>query len=173
MNNIQNFQNNNINRYIKPVSAGILGMFGLTAIYIAILFIATKDMSHVVGQFLVFKYWIIALILGFGIQMGLFWYIRSGLHLKDGSSKTALATGAGTSTVAMVACCAHHLVDLLPILGLSAATLFLSKYQTYFFLFGVLSNISGIVLMGYIIKTKTCPNFFKLLKNKLSFNKLL
>lgn len=141
-------------KYSKPFLAGILGASALIIVYVLILFIATKDLSHAIEQFITFKYWIIALILGFGVQMGLFWYIRSGMHLTDGSSKTALATGAGTSTVAMAACCAHYLVSLLPILGLTAAALFLSKYQTYFFLLGVISNITGITWMIYIIKTK-------------------
>ncbi len=164
----RHFQYKKSNRYAQPFLAAILGMLGLIAIYVLIVFIATGDMSHVIEQFMAFKYWIIALILGFGLQMGLFWYIRSGLHLTDGSSKTALAAGASTSTVAMVACCAHHLVDILPILGLSAATLFLSKYQTYFFLLGVISNIAGIALMVYIIKTKTCPDFFKFLRRRVN-----
>lgn len=155
-----------IKRYLKPFLAGSLGALGLSLVYFLIVFIATKEVAHVFGQFLIFKYWITGLILGFGIQMGLFWYLRSGMHLNDSSSKTALATGASTSAVAMVACCAHYLVNLLPILGLSAATLFLSKYQTYFFLLGVVSNIAGITLMIYMIKTKKCFNLFKFLKKR-------
>jgi hypothetical protein len=160
----------NINKYSKPFLVGILGMLGLVVIYVSVMLIATKNLNSVISQFITFKYWITALILGFGIQTSLFWYIRSGMHLPNKSSKTALATGAGTSTVAMVACCAHHLTDFLPILGLSAAALFLSKYQTHFFAFGIISNIAGIALMIYIIKTKKCFNIFKFLKNK--FNSL-
>lgn len=154
-------------RYSKPFLVGVLGMAGLIAVYILIVFAATRDMGHVIEQFLEFRYWISALVLGFGIQMGLFWYIRSGMHLAGSASTTAMATGASTSTVAMVACCVHHLTDFLPILGLSAVALFLSEYQTYFFLFGVVSNIAGIMLMIYIIKTKTCPDFRKLFKKKI------
>ncbi len=157
----------NINKYLKPFLAGILGMFGLIVIYVLILFIATKDIQHVIEQFIAFKYWITALVLGFGIQMSLFWYIRSGMHLTDGSSKTALVAGASTSTVAMVACCIHHLTDILPILGLSAAALFLSKYQPHLFALGIISNIAGIALMVYIIKTKRCPNFFNFSKKRI------
>lgn len=152
------------NKYTKSFLAGILGMLALMVIYVLILFLATKDFQHVISQFITFKYWITALILGFGIQTGLFWYIRSGMHLTGKSSKTALATGASTSTVAMVACCAHHLTDILPILGLSAATLFLSKYQTHFFFLGIISNAAGIILMIYIIKNKGCLDFSKLFK---------
>lgn len=148
------------NKYLESFLAGIFGMIGLSAVYILIMLLATKDFSQVVEQFLFFKYWITVLVIGFGIQTGLFWYLRSGLHLSNGSSKTAFGASAGTSTAAMVACCAHHLTDLLPILGLSAAALFLSKYQTYLFLLGIISNATGILLMIYIIKTKKCPKFF-------------
>ncbi len=150
-------------KYLKPVLAAFAGMVILVLIYWLILFIATKDIRHPIEQFIEFKYWIIFLVLGFGIQMGLFWYIRSGMHL-DSSSKSALAAGASTSTVAMIVCCAHHITDILPILGLSAAGLFLSEYQVYFFLLGIISNAVGIILMLYIIKTKKCLDFFKFFK---------
>lgn len=155
-----------IKKYLKPVLAGIIGMVSLVFIYWLILFLTTKDLYHPFQQFLEYKYWIIALVLGFGIQMGLFWYIRSGLHLSGVASKSAIATGAGTSATAMVACCAHHLVDILPILGLSAAALFLTKYQTWFFGLGIISNIIGIIIMLYIIKQKRHPQIFKYFKLK-------
>ncbi len=155
------FQHKNTSRYSESLLAGILGMLGLIVVYVLIIYAATRDVNHAIEQFVTFKYWIVTLILGFGIQAGLFWYIKSGMHLADSHSKTALATGAGASTVSMVACCAHHLTDVLPILGFIAITPFLSKYQTYFFLIGIISNIGGIALMIYIIKTKKCPSFLK------------
>jgi hypothetical protein len=47
----------------------------------------------------------------------------------------------------MVACCAHHLADVLPLIGFAGAALFLADYQTLFLLLGLLSNIVGIVYM--------------------------
>lgn len=143
-----------MNKYLNFFLAGILGMLGLIAVYVLIMLIATKNFNSIISQFITFKYWIITLIFGFGIQTSLFWHIRSGSHLANNSAKASLTAGAGTSTVAMVACCAHHLIDFLPLFGLSAAALFLSKYQTYFFVLGIIFNISGIALMIYIIKTK-------------------
>lgn len=162
-NNNSQFNSNSINKYLKSFLAGVLGMIGLIIIYTLILFIATKGISHVVEQFITFKYWIIALVLGFGIQMGLFWYIRLDARL-DGSSKKVLVTSASTSTTTMVVCCLHHLTDILPILGLSAAALFLSKYQTHFFLFGVISNLLGITFMLLAIKKKRSFNLLNLTK---------
>jgi hypothetical protein len=137
---------------IHSVLAGIVGMLFLVSVYWLILYITTRDLSHPFQQFLLYKYWISALILGFGIQVSLFWYIRIAQGSSDMKTKSSVAVGTGTSTLSMVACCAHHLVDFLPLLGLSAASLFLSKYQTYFFGLGIISNIFGIIMMIRIIK---------------------
>jgi hypothetical protein len=48
----------------------------------------------------------------------------------------------------MLACCAHHLVDLLPLVGLSAAAVFLNAYRTPLFLLGIAMNVFGIVVIG-------------------------
>lgn len=60
----------------------------------------------------------------------------------------------------MVACCAHHLVDLIPILGLSAATLFLSEYQEQFLIFGIVANLIGMGMMFWLITGKIKPSAF-------------
>lgn len=49
--------------------------------------------------------------------------------------------------MAMVACCAHHLTDVLPLVGLAGAAVFLSSYQSLFLLLGVLSSFVGITYM--------------------------
>ena len=48
----------------------------------------------------------------------------------------------------MLACCAHHLVDLLPLVGLSAAAVFLNAYKTPLFLVGIGMNLIGIIVIG-------------------------
>ncbi|MHB1415103.1 MAG: hypothetical protein ACYC1C_07600, partial [Chloroflexota bacterium] len=50
----------------------------------------------------------------------------------------------GASTTAMLACCAHHLGDLLPILGLSGAALFLNEFKTPLLWLGIIGNLAGI-----------------------------
>ena len=85
----------------------------------------------------------IPLIIGFGIQISLFSYIKSTLKAKA----SGVAASGGVSTASMIACCAHHLTDILPIIGLSGAALFLSQYQTFFILVGIFSNIVGITYL--------------------------
>jgi uncharacterized membrane protein YidH (DUF202 family) len=51
----------------------------------------------------------------------------------------------------MVACCAHHVSDLLPILGLTAAATFLAEYRTAFMLIGLGTTLAGIAVMITIL----------------------
>jgi ERCC4-related helicase len=51
----------------------------------------------------------------------------------------------------MVACCAHHVTDVLPILGLTAAATFLAKYRLAFMGVGLGTTILGIGFMLFIL----------------------
>ena len=62
------------------------------------------------------------------------------------------AAGGGTSTAAMIACCAHHVTDVLPLLGLSGAAVFLAQYKVPFMVVGIISNIVGIGVMLRLIR---------------------
>lgn len=59
--------------------------------------------------------------------------------------------GTTTSTIAMVACCAHHVTDVLPILGLTAAATFLAQYRIAFMLVGLGTTLIGILMMLFIL----------------------
>ena len=50
--------------------------------------------------------------------------------------------------MAMVACCAHRVADLLPFLGLSAAAGFLAAYKTPFMIIGLAVSLAGIFLIS-------------------------
>ncbi len=89
-----------------------------------------------------------AISLGFGIQIGLFSYVKQVQKLfKSGSITAITASGTGTSTVSMVACCLHHLGDVLPLIGLSGLTLFFEQYRYPMMWVGIMANVAGIVLM--------------------------
>lgn len=62
-----------------------------------------------------------------------------------------MGTSGGTSVTAMVACCLHHVTDVLPVLGLSAAATFLTRYQQPFMLVGLGMNITGIIVILSIL----------------------
>lgn len=130
----------------RAVFHGFLAGITLLTIYFLVMGLASKSWDYTISQLITLRYWIGALVLGFGIQVGLFSYLRScRKKTKLGSKITAVSTG--TSSAAMLACCAHHLTDLLPFLGLATVTLVLARYQTWFLALGVASNILGIILM--------------------------
>ena len=131
---------------IKSVATGLAGAATLFAFYFLLLALLAGSWWHPIDDLLEFKYWIGTLVAGFGIQVGLFHHIRSIARLKGHGGKT-VAVGTGTSTTAMIACCAHHLADVLPIIGFAGVALFLSEYKTVFMAIGILSNIGGIILM--------------------------
>ncbi|KKQ82890.1 MAG: hypothetical protein UT04_C0044G0020 [Candidatus Daviesbacteria bacterium GW2011_GWF2_38_7] len=130
----------------KAVVYGILAGAGLLVLYLLVMGLASGSWDYTARQLINFKFWIAALVLGFGIQVGLFSYL-SNCREETAAGKRTVAAGAGTSTVAMLACCAHHISDVLPFLGLSVLSLTLSKYQAWFLGLGVASNLVGIFLM--------------------------
>ncbi len=137
----------------KPALWGVIAGISLLAVYFLILTIA-NSFSHSIEQLRDMRYWITLLVLGFGIQAGLYSYIRQEIRLRkhSGAATSSVAAAGGISTTSMVACCAHHITDILPIVGASAAVIFLNQFQNLFLTAGVLSNIIGISLMLRIIQ---------------------
>lgn len=124
---------------------GLSGGVVLVAVYLVVLVFANST-QHAFSEFRRLWYWMIPLILGFAVQLGLFAYARGATRDSGAPTRGVIASG-GVSTLSMVACCAHHLTDVLPLLGLAGAALFLADYQTLFLLLGLLSNTMGIAYM--------------------------
>lgn len=153
----------------KHVLIGAIGSGSLLGLYLVVLALA-GSLNHVIEQFTSMWYWIVLLAGGFGFQLGLYSFIRTGLKQKSKASTAEVAASGGLSTGAMIACCAHHLADVLPLLGLTAAALFLVRYQLPFILLGVLSNLVGISMMLAIIQKHGLRLDQRLIKWLLSFN---
>jgi hypothetical protein len=94
-------------------------------------------------------FWMIPLIAGFGIQAGLFSYMKQVLNQKNAmlSATASVSASGGMSAVSMLACCAHHFTDILPFLGVTALAAFFLQFQQLFLAIGISSNIVGIFLM--------------------------
>ena len=60
----------------KPIIYGIISGIILLAVYFAILSLANSA-DHAISQFFSMWYFILALAIGFGIQVSLFTYVRS------------------------------------------------------------------------------------------------
>lgn len=132
---------------LKYYVIGLIASVGLLVLYFSTMIIATDSVTTTVNQFRDMWYWLVSLSIGFGIQTGLFVKIRS---ILKGSTKTAagLTSASGsTSGISMVACCAHHLAEILPALGISGIAIFLTNYQIPLIILGLVMNMGGIAYM--------------------------
>ncbi len=140
---------------VLPYLIGTTAGLGVVGFYLGFLTL-TSDWYSARMEFGEYRWWILALAVGLGVQATLYSQLRirrqSGSGMKGATS--SLAASGGMSTASMAACCAHYLVAFLPALGLpflSAAAAALAQYQTLFFLMGVLSNLFGIGFMIHLM----------------------
>ncbi len=141
------------NLVMKPLLWGTLAAILLLSAYFAILSLLNSPL-HAWQQFILLWPWMSLLVIGFGVQMGLFTYLREyqkKMHA-EGTCTAAVAATGGVSTGSMITCCLHHAVDVLPFLGLSAAAIFLTKYQAFFLALGIVSNLIGMTFVLYTIQ---------------------
>jgi hypothetical protein len=131
-------------RYLKRSALGAVILF---AVYITVMTLA-NSFAVALGELERWWVYVTALSTGFGLQVGLY------MHTRDlakagavGFQGSRMAVGGGVSATSMVVCCLHHVTDVLPLVGFSAATLFLADYQSVFMSLGVLSSIVGIIMM--------------------------
>ncbi|MHB8087656.1 MAG: hypothetical protein ACYDH2_05345 [Anaerolineaceae bacterium] len=149
-------------RKIIPIIAAVLGSLFLATVYFGIVSWA-ESFNHAVEFFWQDRWIVLPIILGFGVQVALYTIIRFKIFLPIehvGLSGPSVGASGTTSTIAMVACCAHHLTDVLPILGLTAAATFLAKYRILFMAVGLGSSLLGIAYMLFIL-IREKRNFIK------------
>jgi Cu+-exporting ATPase len=125
---------------------GALGTLTLLGVYFLLL-TAVSGWEFTVSQFFDFWYFIVSLAAGFGIQLGLFTYLRNAVRGMGMSGKVVAVSGT-TSTAAMISCCAHYLTNILPVLGAAGLVALVAQYQIELFWLGLASNLAGIVYMG-------------------------
>ena len=137
-------------RIVWPVAAGFLGSGALALLYFGIVSLAESP-AHALELFWDDRWIVLPIILGFGVQAALYVILKKRLFVPaaGAGAATTAYTGAsgGMSTMAMVACCAHHVTDVLPILGLTAAATFLAQYRVVFMLVGLATTLLGILFM--------------------------
>lgn len=129
----------------KSILLGLLGGLGLLGVYFAILTLVSGQ-QFALQQFDDNWYYVLALSAGFGIQIGLYTYLRQTVHQNSGGK--VVAVSGTTSTIAMVSCCSHYLVNVLPIIGLTGFITVVSQYQTQLFWVGIGANVLGVGYMS-------------------------
>jgi len=140
-------------RVFLPLAAGIAGVVILTGLYFGIVSWAESP-QHALELFWKDRWIVSPIVLGFGLQAGLYTILKKHLFVpvaSTGPSGPMIGAGGTTSTIAMVACCAHHFTDVLPILGLTVAATFLAQYPIAFMLIGLGTTLIGISMMLFIL----------------------
>jgi len=82
---------------------------------------------------------------GFGIQIFLYSHLRE--LVKENVNQGVVAVSGTTSTLAMVSCCSHYLVNILPIVGITGVLTLISQYQIELFWVGIVFNFLGILYL--------------------------
>lgn len=140
-------------RYLIPTLAFLAGTALLAGIYFGILMWA-QDAQYAAQQFALNRWYVLPIWIAFGLQAALYSILRLRLFVPVASTSytgIVMGTSGGTSVTAMVACCIHHVADMLPILGLSAAATFLTRYQRPFMLLGLSMNLLGIIALVVVL----------------------
>ena len=124
---------------------GVAAAAALMSLYMAIL-LAASGWSHLRDQASQDWWLLTPIIAGFGLQVAFTAELRA-RHL---AHHLGASTGAGTgaSTVGMVACCAHHLADLVPLLGATGLAAFLLDWRVPLMVFGLAVNGVAAVIAG-------------------------
>ncbi len=160
-------------RFLIPLGAFSLGSGLIAAIYFGILTWG-QGWDSAMSQFVYNRWYIVPIWIGFGLQAALYCVLRFRLFIPTTTTRhtgAVMGAGGGTSATAMVACCLHHVTDVLPILGLSAAVTFLTRYQRPFLLVGLGMNLAGILAMLRILyrerrRVHPVPDFKPVLETK-------
>ena len=141
-------------RVLIPSIAFVAGATIMAGIYLGLLsWLAGWD--YAAYQFSRDRTYVVPIVIAFGVQSALYTVLRFGLYGPLRAARKGgimMGTSGGTSATAMVACCLHHATNLLPILGISAATAFLARYQRPFMQVGLLMNLAGIVIMLHFLQ---------------------
>ena len=130
----------------RSMASGVMAAAALLLVYLGIITVA-QGAGHALEQMASDAIFVGLIALGFGTQVALFVELRA-VDRRHRASAAVTAAGTGMSAAAMLACCAHHLVDLLPLVGLSAAAVFLNAYKTPLFLVGIAMNVVGIIVIA-------------------------
>lgn len=123
----------------KTVITGFLASFGLMLLY-GITMSTLSGVDAAIEQFRSLWYLMAPLAAGFGIQVSLYTKLKQRMN-------GMMATSGTSASVGMLACCAHHAADVLPVLGLSAAATLIGQYQKPILIVSLLINVIGIVVI--------------------------
>lgn len=142
----------------RSVRNGVIAAAAMALFYVVVVRGASGSWQHLTEQARADWYYLLAIIIGFGTQVALVTELRR-RHRVGSTAAVPGAVGAGASTAGMIACCAHHLAELLPIIGAASATGFLTDYRVPFMVAGITINTIAVIVVARALRhhTPMCP----------------
>ena len=131
---------------VKSLASGTAAFSLLLVIYFGVLTLVS-GWSFTVSQFSDYWPYIVTLALGFGTQVGFYFYLKQLSEHHHHAQHMLAATGA-TSSTAMLACCAHYLTNILPVLGIVGVVSLIAQYQIQLFWISLAFNAAGLAYIG-------------------------
>ena len=127
----------------RSLAAGVLAAAMMALFYVAVVRGASGSWNHLGNQARQDWAYLTVIVTGFGLQITLVAELRH-RHRLDTAMTGAGGAGAGASSAGMVACCAHHIADLVPFIGATGAATFLIDYRVPFMVVGIGINAVGV-----------------------------
>lgn len=141
----------------RSIRHGLMALAAMALFYVVVIRAASGSWNHLANQLRQDRYYLAAILVGFGTQVALVSELRH-RHRHGQRATLTAGVGAGASTAGMVACCAHHIAELLPVIGAASAAGFLTDYRIPFMLVGITINAVAVVLvarrLGYMNRHK-------------------
>ncbi|HEX7165533.1 MAG TPA: hypothetical protein VF230_01000 [Acidimicrobiales bacterium] len=120
---------------------GLVAGAGIAAFYVGVLTLSA-DWQHLRDQTRQDWWLLVPIVAGFGTQVALMVELRRRHRAHHLGATTG--TGTSASAVGMVACCAHHVAELVPLLGATGLAAFLFDWRVPFMLAGIAINAVAI-----------------------------
>lgn len=133
-----------------PLLAGLAAATAMAAVYLGVL-TAANGWAHAAGQVTADAVLLVPLWIAFGVQIGLLVRLRQA-HRGTRGTTAAGGASAGVSLVGMLACCAHHAVDLLPVVGVTALAGVLGAWQRPLMIAGLVISLAGVAWLTRAVR---------------------
>lgn len=142
---------------MKPVSVavGAAAAAALGLFYVAVVG-GVSGLAHLARQTADDWPWLVVILAGFAAQVAVYVELRRRRRLAA-TVTAAAGSGGGASAVGMVACCAHHVADIAPLIGVSGAAVFLTSYRIPIMLLGIAVNAVGVTVAVRRLRRTPAP----------------
>jgi hypothetical protein len=129
----------------RSMRAGLVASGVLAAFYATVVGGASQSLEHLTDQARADWYLLLPIVAGFGVQVALLVELRHRNRM-HAQAMAASGVGAGASTAGMIACCAHHIADLVPFLGATGVAAFVTDWRVTFMVGGIGVNAVAIAI---------------------------